>query len=162
MKTPLMVCAVLAFSASASGQAVVEYGLNAGRASVAGAAANKTGKATGAALDKVGGALNNAGGKTSAAKPAVAQAQAAQAQAAAPAKPPETEKAASAASENTAVDVAALSSGLERDELLKKFGKPSMKLTNTDGPDLVEKYFYKSAGGEKVVVTLRNGKVVLP
>ncbi len=152
MKTPLIVCAVLAFSVSAYGQAMVGYGLNTGRAGVAGAAANKAGKATAGTFDKAAQTLNKAGANASAnaAKPSVAQAPAA-----APAKPPETEKPASAP-----VDVAALTTGMEREELLQKFGKPSMKLTNGDGPDVVEKYFYKSADGNKVVVTLRNGKVV--
>ena len=144
MKIPLMVCAALAFSVSAYGQAMVGYGLNTGRAAVAGGALNKTGKATAATLDKSAQALSKADAGVAAAKP----------EAAAPAKAPEAAK--------PPVDVAALSSGLDREELLKQFGKPSMKLSNSDGPDLVEKYFYKSAAGEKVVVTLRNGKVVLP
>jgi len=156
MKNLLMVCAALAFSLSAYGQAIVGYGLNTGRAAVAGAAsANKTGKATAAAFEKAARGLNDANANASAAKPAAGQSAVAQAPAAAaPAKPAEAEK-----TPSEPVEVAGPSMGLERDELLKKFGKPSFKLTNQDGSDLVEKYWYKSSGREKVVVTLRNGKV---
>ena len=57
------------------------------------------------------------------------------------------------------VDPAEVKQGLERQELLAKFGKPSMKITMMDGSDVVERLLYRSAGHDSVLVILRNGKV---
>ncbi len=146
----LSLCCFAAFTVSVYGQAMAEYGLGVGRSGVAGATAGKnTGKATGAVFDKTTKALQTAG------KPGAATAQAASAPT--PAKPVESEKQVDAAS--PAIDPSAITPGLERQELLAKLGKPSMKMTNTDGPDIVEKLWYKAVGHETVLVTLRNGKV---
>jgi len=137
------------FAGVAYCQAMVGYGLGVGRSGVAGAAAGKsTGKATSAVLDKTTTALETAG------KPGAATAQAAGAQT--PAKP-EAEK--QVATLSPAIDPNAITPGLERSDLLARFGKPSMKITNTDGSDVVEKLWYRSPGREAVLVTLRNGKV---
>ncbi len=144
------VCLLTAFAVSVYGQAMVEYGLGAGRSGVAGAAAGKnTGKATGAIFDKTTKALETAG------KPGAAAAQSASAST--PPKTAEPEK--QAATAPAAIDPSAITPGLERQELLAKLGKPSMKITNTDGSDIVEKLWYKSPGHETILVTLRNGKV---
>ena len=47
---------------------------------------------------------------------------------------------------------------MDKAELVKKVGKPSMSLTSTESSTLVETYWYRS-GEDKVTVVLRNGKV---
>ena len=152
----LALSSVLIAAAPAYSQAMVEYGLGAGRGALAGAAAGKnTGKAVGAALDKSTKALETSG------KAGPAQASASKA-----AKPAEVTTTAAGSAANPqapsaapAIDPASITPGLERRELLAKLGKPSMTMMNTDGSDLVEKLWYKSAGHETVTITLRNGKV---
>ncbi len=129
-------------------QAMIEYSLGVGRAGAAIAGTGKqVGKSTGAVLQKATQALEKSG-----------QVQAAQTAAAPPqaASPP--------APVDPVVDIAAVTPGLERQELLAKLGKPSMKITTLEGRDEVEKYWYRARGRDSVVVTLRNGKVasVLP
>lgn len=156
-RTCLLPILLAAFGASGYGQAMVEYGLGVGRAGVAGAAAGKKmGNAAGSVLNKAAGTLEKSG--------TAASAQAAPA--AKPAKPAEKTEVAAAAPAATpapsapaAVDASAIQPGLERQELLAKFGKPSMKLTKVDGGEMVEKFWYKGPGRETVIVTLRNGKV---
>lgn len=157
---PLAVSAVLllGFAAGAAGQAMVEYGHAAGTSGVAGAAGGKNiGKALGAVFDRTGRTLQTAGqsSATTAAKPAETAKPAA---AAAHSSEPAAEQAKPAAA-LPAVDPAAITPGLTREELLTKFGKPSMQLTSSDGSDQVEKLYYRRTGHETVVVTLRNGKV---
>jgi Flp pilus assembly pilin Flp len=147
------VALVLGFAAGAAGQARVEYGHAAGTSGVAGAAGGKNiGKSLGAVFDKTGRTLQTAGqpSAATAAKPA----------AAGHSSEPAAETAAKpVAAELPAVDPAAITPGLDRKDLLAKFGGPSMQLTSTDGSDQVEKLYYRRAGHETVVVTLRNGKV---
>lgn len=155
---------VLVFAVSACAQTTVEYGLGVGRSGVAGAATSKkTGDAVGSVFNKAAAAADKAGsaGTSAAAKPnmvpkdkldapktAVAAAQQ-------PAAAPAEAKPAAA----PAIDPSLITVGLTKQELLDKAGKPSMKLTNMDGGDVVEKYWYKASGHETVVVSLRNGKV---
>ena len=147
-RTCLLPMLLAAFGVSSYGQAVVEYGLGVGRGSLAGAAAGKKmGNATSSVLNKAAGTVEK-----SASAAQAAPAEKAEVAAAAPA-------AKQAPSAPPAVDASAIQPGLDRQELLAKFGKPSMKLTQNQGSDIVEKYWYKAAGRETVTVTLRNGKV---
>lgn len=160
---PLAVSSVLllGFAAGAAGQAMVEYGHAAGTSGVAGAAGGKNiGKSLGAVFDKTGRTLQTAGQSSAAtaAKPAETARPAAAAHSSEPTSEP-TAAPAKPAAALPAVDPAAIAPGLDRQELLAKFGKPSMQLTSTDGADEVEKLYYRRAGHEIVVVTLRNGKV---
>ena len=61
--------------------------------------------------------------------------------------------------DNPVLDPTEVKEGLERKELLDKFGKPSMKITMMDGPDVVERLLYRAPGRDTVVVIVRNGKV---
>jgi hypothetical protein len=58
------------------------------------------------------------------------------------------------------VDLTGIAPGLDRADLLAKAGKPSMKLTSSEGGEEVEKYWYPTTEG-KAVITLRNGKVAV-
>lgn len=48
--------------------------------------------------------------------------------------------------------------GMARSSLLREFGKPFMKTSQVDGPQLLETYYYRGPD-DMVVVTLREGKV---
>jgi hypothetical protein len=56
------------------------------------------------------------------------------------------------------VNLAALESGMDRADMLKKVGKPSMSLSVPESATLVETCWYKN-GADSVTVTLRDGKV---
>ncbi len=53
-------------------------------------------------------------------------------------------------------DPAGITAGLERAELLRKFGEPSMKTAASDG---AETWFYTPPDRDGIVATLRDGKV---
>ena len=141
------------------GQAITEYAAGVARAGVAGAAGGKsTGKAAGNVLAGSASALDRAGkgagartvASASKARPAgkaISQASAVRSPAAPPASP------------TTPIDPAQLAPGLERQELIEKHGKPSMKTTALDSGQVVEKFWYMAAGRDTVVVTIRDGKV---
>lgn len=168
-------CLALALPVCLHAQAMTEYGLSVGRSTLGGAsAAKKMGDATGAVLSKTGQAVESAGTKarpqassaqTSAqSQPTVMRVQTAQsagqtgAVSGAAASPALGASTATPAAPPKPVDLAAITPGLDRQDLLAKAGKPSMKITSTEGGDEVEKYWYRTAGGN-AVVTLRNGKV---
>ena len=143
----------LLLSALAAAQAMVEYGAAVAHGGVSGAAAGRNvGKSTGNVLNKADqtmkSATQSAGGnsKSSPSGPKLA------ARPAATALPPEV-------ANNPAMDPAEVKEGLERQELLEKFGKPSMKITLLDGSDVVERWTYRATGRDTVLIILRNGKV---
>ncbi len=138
---------------SACGQAMVGYGLGVGRSGVSGAAAGKVGKSTGAVFDRTAGALQKAGkaGDSQPAGSAPASAKAPSSQ--------DAQKDPAPQAETPALDPSAIPIGLERQDLLSQVGKPSMKMTSMDGSAVVEKLWFRAAGRETVVVTLRDGKV---
>jgi hypothetical protein len=153
-------CAALfvLFSGGLAGQAISEYGLHAGRAGVAGAGAGRNiGKSIGAALDKSGKVLDAAGKSGASQAPDAASAPPQNVEKTAAAAPPQPPK--PGASPAGTFDPSAVAPGLDREELLAKAGKPAIKLTTVDGADEVEKYWYRTAARETVLVTLRNGKV---
>ena len=147
---------LLLLPALAAAQAMVEYGAGAARGGVTGAAAgNGVGKSTGQVFNKAGQtmkyAAQSAAGNSkypivTASDPKLAPRPAA--------PPPQPEVA-----NNPVMDPAEVKEGLERQELLDKFGKPSMKITMMDGSDVVERLIYRAPGRDSVQVLLRNGKV---
>jgi len=143
----LLALAVLA-PALVWGQAMIEYGLNAGRAAGMGQGTKRIGKAAGDRMGKVGKSLPTYDPKKAAA-PAT---RATPATTAAPVAAPEPPRVA-------AIDPAAIQVGLDRDELFNQFGKPSTRITQEQGGEVVEKCWYRAPGHAPVVVILRNGKV---
>lgn len=57
------------------------------------------------------------------------------------------------------VDPSRVTIGLEREELLKRCGEPSMSSSQTRNSQLVETYWYNTTANEVLTVTLRDGKV---
>src|SRR5262249_9494981 len=131
------------------GQAMIEYGASAGRSGAAAGAAG-VGRSATKIFDKLNTSLAGAAksgddvkiGQSSPAAPAtvVAAATAPPAPAALPA------------------DFAALAIGMDRADLLKKVGKPSMSMSSVESSKAVETCWYKN-GAESVTVILRDGKV---
>jgi hypothetical protein len=124
-------------------QATFEYGAAAGSAAASSAAG--AGKSVVTIFGKVNKTLAEASKvdeapKLSASQPAKS---AAVAKPAKPAPPP---------------DLAALSTGMDRADMLAKVGKPSMSMSSVESSAVVETCWYKS-GGDSVAVILRDGKV---
>jgi hypothetical protein len=146
---------LLLLPALAGAQAMVEYGAGVARGGVTGAAAgNGIGKSTGKVFDKAGQTLKYARPAGSNAKYPLASPSDPKlaARPAAPTPQPEV-------ANNPVLNPAEVKEGLERQELLDKFGKPSMKITMMDGSDVVERLLYRAPSRDTVLVIVRNGKV---
>jgi hypothetical protein len=126
-------------------QTMVEFGTLTGRASGAAGGAN-VGKSIVDVFGKVNQSLTGAGAVDAAAKPKPLPVIAAVPVTAAkpePILPP---------------DLSALVIGMDRDDMLKKVGKPSMSITSVEDATQIETCWYRS-GSTSVTVTLREGKV---
>jgi hypothetical protein len=142
-----VVLSVLTLTAGAGlvhAQAMIEYGATAGRAAGAASAAG-AGKSAGKIFDKLSTSLAGAARvdeipKGSSASPTTAVARTS---ASAPAAP---------------ADFTALVTGMDRADLLKKVGKPSMTMSSMESSKVIETCWYKS-GAANVTVILRDGKV---
>jgi len=144
---------VLTLTASAAalyGQAMVEYGINAGRAGAAAGAAG-AGRSSAKIFDKIGQSLAGAARADEKGKPGPAAPASAAPVAPAAAAPAPAELA-------TPPDLSALAVGMERVDLLKKVGKPSMSMSGMESSRLVETCWYRN-GADSVTVILRDGKV---
>lgn len=154
-----------------SAQTMIEYGASAGRAGASASAAG-AGKGAAAAFGRVTQALSGAAKASDEAKPSAPSAPSAAvpsyapvASAAAPAaassSPVITVSSAPAAQKEEPLkpaDLTALKTGMDRDEMLEKVGKPSMSLSSLESSTMVETCWYKN-GSDSVTVTLRDGKV---
>ena len=139
----------------AGAQAMVEYGGAVGRGGATGAAAGRrVGNSTGAVFNKAGQTMSAQPARGNPSSPIIGPSDPKLAPR--PATPvPQTEVA-----NNPVINPAEVKEGLERQELLDKFGKPSMKITMMDGSDAVERWSYRAPGRDTVLVILRNDKVV--
>ncbi len=151
MKALKAAVALLVLPLAAFPQAIIEYGAGVGRAGVAGAGVGVVGKSAGQLLDKSSKAMGRV--QTQPGKTATPVANVSD-------PVPEIEvKIPPPGSKTPAIDPAAIPVGLDREELFRQFGKPSMRMTQQQGNDVIEKCWYRAAGFDPVVVTLRNGKV---
>lgn len=147
MRATFPILLLAAGSTLLQGQSMVEYGVGMGRAGAAGAGVGKSVVKTIGRLDKTlaGAATANSDplpstpGKTTA--PAVAPA------AAAPVIAPAS-----------AAQFAEIIAGMDKAEMVKKVGKPSMTMTGFEKSALVETCWYRS-GDDNIKIILRNGKV---
>jgi len=133
---------VIALPLGAYSQAMVEYTLGVGRAAAGAPAAKKAGEATAAALEKLGKTLEQGG-------------QAAPKSAARSPEAPQTRRAGRPL--GPFADPAGITVGLDRQELLRKFGEPRMRTTG--GAEGAETCWYTSGTGDSFAVTVRDGKV---
>jgi len=129
------------------GQAMVEYGATAGSAAAAGAGAGKSVKNVFGQVNKV---LSGA----------------AKADESAPTPPGSSSLTAASSSTGSPApaapvvpaDFREVVAGMDKADLIRKAGKPSMSVTSMESSALVETCWYR-AGEDKVTVILRNGKV---
>jgi hypothetical protein len=113
---------------------MIEFGGVARRVGAAAPTAN-VGKSMGDVFGKVGQSLSGATKTDNVAKPTVAT----------PERP-------------IPPDLSALATGMDRADMLKKAGKPSMSISSVESSTQVETCWYRS-GADSVTVTLRDGKV---
>jgi hypothetical protein len=143
-RTMLMVTILSAGATLLHAQAMVEFGTLSGRAAGASGGAN-VGKSIVDVFGKVNQQLSGAATVDAAAKPKPLTA----VPAVATAKPPEPA---------IPPDLSGLLIGMDRADMLKKVGKPSMSITSVEDATQIETCWYRS-GSTSVTVTLREEKV---
>src|SRR6185369_6366655 len=129
------------------GQAMVEYGVNAGRSGAAAGAAG-AGRSAVKIFDKLNTSLAGAAAtredlKPGPSTPTAVIAATSKPVPAPPAAPP---------------DFTALVKGMDRADLFKKVGKPSMTMSSVESSKVIETCWYKS-GLQNVTVIVSDGKV---
>ena len=147
MRAILPVWILIAGATLLHGQAMIEYGIGAGRSGAAGAAA---GKSVVHILGQVSTTLAGAARTGDNIRPAESRVVTVAAPAAAVAPQP--------AAPAAPIDFSEIAAGMDKAELMAKAGKPSMSVTSTESSTLVETCWYR-AGANSVTVILRNGKV---
>jgi len=132
-------------------QAMIEYGVGAGRSGASAGAAG-AGRSAAQIFDKVGKSLGGAAKTDEEAKRATTR----------PVATASTVAVSSApvvpAAPAPPADFSALVTGMDRADLLKKVGKPSMSMSNMESSKVVETCWYRS-GADSITVILRDGKV---
>jgi hypothetical protein len=145
---------LLVLAAGASllhGQGMVEYGASAGRSGAA-AGLGGAGKSATKVFDKLNQSLGGVARADEAQKPGAAAPVAASVPASSIAPAP------AAATPVAPPDFSALTTGMERADLIKKVGKPTMSMSGMESSKVIETCWYRN-GAENVTVILRDGKV---
>jgi hypothetical protein len=138
-------CAVAAY-----GQTIVEHSLATAGASTAAAGAKGTGKSIGGVFRGLSETLDKAGtAKANGSTPASATVTAVSAPSKPTAKPVPASK---------PIDPSQVTEGLDRDELIARFGDPVLQLSESSNSQLVERLWYKTAS-DQVEIKLIGGKV---
>jgi hypothetical protein len=57
------------------------------------------------------------------------------------------------------IDPSQVSEGLDRSELISRYGEPMMRITDRNGSELVERLWYKTATSTQMEIRIINGKV---
>jgi hypothetical protein len=146
--SPLLFLLALALPA----QTLVEYSLGTARAAGSAAGMKGIGKTTAALFDKAAKALETAPKSAG----TVIVLPKSGAPAAAAKLPPRPDPAALKLSPPP--DPAAVKIGMDAQDVIARFGKPGMKVSSSDGSQLLETWSYGSPPDE-VILTLRDGKV---
>ena len=145
---PLLFCAFLAMllPSALPAQAIVEHSVATGTTGAAAAAGKNAGKSIGAIFENLNKTMGKAGSET---------------------RSRETKKAPQPASPATepglkseVPDFGQITAGLDRREVIRKFGEPSMKVTNLQKTGLEETFWYMDRDKEPVVITFLEGKVI--
>jgi hypothetical protein len=132
-----------------SGQAAVEYTVGAGASTGAAAGAKGAGQAVGGVFGALSKTLDQA---PKAGAPAAASSS--------------TSTSAPAASAKTAsvltrpIDPAQVAIGMERDEMISRFGEPATRTSQIRRAQMVDTFWYRTQGKDELIVTLNDGKVV--
>jgi len=130
-------CAAVTF-----GQAAVEYSVGAGAATGAAAGAKGAGQSVGGVFGAVGQILNQApkpGAPTSAEPGTAAKTYSI------PTKP---------------IDPSQVAVGMDRNELLDRFGEPATRTSQTRRSQMLDTFWYSTITKDELIVSLTDGKVV--
>jgi hypothetical protein len=128
------------------GQAAVEYTVGTGASTGAAAGAKGAGQAVGGVFGAVSKVLDQAG------KPAASGAPAA-----ASAPPAGAAKTRSVAT--TPIDPAQVALGMDRDELIARFGEPATRTAQIRRSQMIDTFWYNTTAKDELIVTLTDGKV---
>ena len=139
-------CAVAAY-----GQTIVEHSVATAGASTAAAGAKGAGKSIGGVfrglsdtLDKAGTAQGNGSTRATSTVTTVSSPSKSTAKPVPASKP---------------IDPSQVTEGLDRDELIARFGEPVLQLSETSNSQLVERLWYKTSASDQVEIKLIGGKV---
>ena len=145
-------CAVAVF-----GQTIVEYSVATSGASAAAAGAKGAGKSIGGVFRGLSETLDKAGtAKGSGSTPATATATATATTTTLTAPSKRTAKPVTA---SKPIDPSQVTEGLDRDELIARFGEPVLQLSEKKNSQLVERLWYNTARSDQVEIKLIGGKV---
>ena len=140
-------CAVAAY-----GQAIVEHSAaTAGASTAAAGAAKGVGKSIGGVFSSLSNTLDKAGttrrtGSTAASGTVITVSN--------PSKP-----SAKPVSASKPIDPSQVTEGLDRAELIKRFGEPVLQLSESSSSQLVERLWYNTTASDQVEIKLIDGKV---
>jgi hypothetical protein len=149
MKSLAFVLAGFACAAITWGQAAVEYSVGAGAATGAAAGAKGVGQSVGGVFGAVTQTLNQAGKPAAPAAPSTSSSTVAAAAAARP-----------AALVSKPIDPSQLTVGMERDDVLSRFGEPATRTSQIRRSQMLDTFWYKTESKDELIVNLVDGKVV--
>jgi hypothetical protein len=142
---PFWACLILLPSA-VHAQAIVEHSVAAGATGTAAAASKNAGKSIGRIFENLNKTMGKAGVETRSRETK---------------RPPQSASpAAESGLKSEVPDLKQISAGVDRQEVIRKFGEPSMKVTNLQKTGLEETFWYMVKDQEPVVITFLEGKVV--
>jgi outer membrane protein assembly factor BamE (lipoprotein component of BamABCDE complex) len=133
------------------GQAAVEYTVGTGAATGAAAGAKGAGQAVGGVFGAVTQTLNKAG------QPGAANSSAVAASSTTSVTPP-TGMTRSVATKP--IDPSQVTVGMERDEVLARFGEPATRTTQIRRSQQIDTFWYATTTKDELIVSLNDGKVV--
>jgi hypothetical protein len=58
------------------------------------------------------------------------------------------------------IDPAQVAIGMERDEMISRFGEPATRTSQIRRAQMVDTFWYRTQGKDELIVTLNDGKVV--
>jgi len=131
------------------GQAAVEYSVGTGAATGAAAGAKGAGQAVGGVFGAVGQILNQA--PKSGAPAAVASSTTATATGTAPK---------TGSIPTKPIDPSQVTVGMDRNELLERFGEPATRTSQTRRSQMLDTFWYQTITKDELIVSLADGKVV--
>jgi hypothetical protein len=139
---------IVGFACAAWGQATVETAVGAGASAGAAAGAKGAGQAVGGVFGAVSKVLDQAG------KPAAPDAPAAPSTASGAAGAVKTRSVAT-----TPIDPSQVALGMDRDQLIARFGEPATRTTQIRRSQMIDTFWYNTTAKDELIITLTDGKV---
>lgn len=134
------------------GQAAAEYTVGAGAATGAAAGAKGAGQAVGGVFGAVTQTLNKAGKSGAPGTTAAAPSSTISVVSASPAK--------TASVATRPIDPSQVAVGMDRDELLTRFGEPATRTSQIRRSRMIDTFWYQTTSKDELIVSLTDGKVV--